>query len=114
MSYENESLHVALKSVALQKMVEAGIIPQAEGGSVDTADFERFWTKFAPNVETWAANEVLCRKEKRYYSTDNSAGKRDSGRCESIYDRIPSLAFFCHFLLPFLLGFFGALALVFR
>ena len=114
MSYEDASICLTLKSVALIKLVEAGVIPEAEDGSVDTAGFERFWVKFEPNIEKWFANEVSRREKKRYYSANDSASKSYGSRQESIYNRIPSLAFFLHFFLPFILGFFGALALILR
>ena len=59
---EQHTHHNTLKCVALLKLVEAGVISEAEDGSVDTEGFERFWTKFERNLNTAITDEVNAAK----------------------------------------------------
>lgn len=55
----------ALKSIALAKLVEAGVIERKEDGSVDMDGFERFWVAFERNLMTALANQLGAELKKR-------------------------------------------------
>ena len=56
---ERSPLQLSLKGAALIKMVEAGLIPQEEDGSVDTQQFEVFWRRFEPDIDTAFSHQAV-------------------------------------------------------
>lgn len=100
-----------LKTVALLKLMESGLVENGETGTEERAKFEAFWCSFERNVAIAMENEL--RQQSGRNGSDEGGNDCDGCVEDPIDSRIPSLAFFSHFLFPFALGFFFALFLVF-
>lgn len=66
---DNSELNNTLRCAALIKLVESGIIQQEENGTVNTEDFEVFWSRFEKDINTAFANEIQSSRPsiKRFY-----------------------------------------------
>lgn len=95
-SIKNSRLTLTLKGAALIALVEEGIIPRDENGGIDTAPFERFWSRFDRNLNAQITDEL---NEVRKVAEECANDRRSKRHFQCRNAIIPAAAFFLGFLL---------------